>query len=180
MNRQWLRNDRIELRSPEPEDLELLYKMENDTRLWCIGCSTLPYSRHTLRAYLEQSTQDLYAEGQARFIISLHNGDSAGMIDLANFDPHNSRAEVCIGILDNYRQQGIATEALLLLITYALDFLNLHQLYAYVPSDNDASLQLFKKAGFEVTAQLKEWIRDNAQYKDVFLMQIIKKQAIEQ
>ena len=175
MNIQWLRNERIELRSPEPEDLELLYKMENDTRLWSIGCSTLPYSRHTLRAYLEQSTQDLYAEGQARFIITLHSGESAGMIDLANFDPHNSRAEVCIGILDSYRQQGVASEALSLLTSYALDFLLLHQLYAYIPVDNEASLQLFKKVGFEVTAELKDWIRNNAQYKDVYLVQKIKK-----
>lgn len=175
MNIQWLRNERIELRSPEPEDLELLYKMENDTRLWSIGCSTLPYSRHTLRAYLEQSTQDLYAEGQARFIITLYSGESVGMIDLANFDPHNSRAEVCIGILESYRQQGVASEALSLLTTYALDFLLLHQLYAYIPVDNEASLQLFKKVGFEVTAELKDWIRNNAQYKDVYLVQKIKK-----
>lgn len=175
MNNQWLKNDKIELRSPEPEDLELLYRMENDTRLWSVGCSTLPYSRHTLRTYLEQSSQDLYAESQARFIITLPDDKSAGMIDLANFDPHNSRAEVCIGILDEYRQQGIASEALLLLTTYALNFLHLHQLYAYVPSDNEASLQLFKKVGFEITAQLKEWIRDNAEYKDVFLMQMIRK-----
>lgn len=175
MNNQWLRNERIELRSPEPEDLELLYKMENDTRLWSIGCSTLPYSRHTLRAYLEQSTQNLYAEGQARFIITLHSGESVGMIDLANFDPHNSRAEVCIGILDNYRQQGIASKALSLLTTYSLDFLHLHQLYAYVPSDNEASLQLFRKAGFEVTAELKDWISNDALYKNVFLVQMIRK-----
>ena len=174
MNTQWLKNDRIELRSPEPEDLELLYRMENDTKLWSVGCNTLPYSRHTLRAYLEQSTQNLYAESQARFIIALNNGESAGIIDLVNFDPHNSRAEVCIGILDEYRQQGVATEALLLLKSYALDFLHLHQLYAYIPSDNAASLQLFKKAGFETTALLKEWISDNAQYKDVYIMQIIK------
>lgn len=175
MNNQWLRNERIELRSPEPEDLELLYKMENDTRLWSIGCNTLPYSRHTLRAYLEQSTQNLYAEGQARFIITLHSGESVGMIDLANFDPHNSRAEVCIGILDSYRQQGIASEALSLLTTYSLDFLHLHQLYAYVPSDNEASLQLFRKAGFEVTAELKDWISNDALYKNVFLVQMIRK-----
>ncbi len=175
MNNQWLRNERIELRSPEPEDLELLYKMENDTRLWSIGCSTLPYSRHTLRAYLEQSTQNLYAEGQARFIITQHSSESVGMIDLANFDPHNSRAEVCIGILDNYRQQGIASEALSLLTTYSLDFLHLHQLYAYVPSDNEASLQLFRKAGFEVTAELKDWISNDALYKNVFLVQMIRK-----
>ena len=174
MNSQWLRNDRIELRSPEPEDLELLYKMENDTRLWCIGCSTLPYSRHTLRAYLEQSTQDLYAEGQARFIISLHNGDSAGMIDLANFDPHNSRAEVCIGLLSEHRGTGIAIEALTLLCDYAFGFLNLNQLYAFIPENHEKSKKLFEKANFRATATMKSWKREGGKFIDIALFQLIK------
>ena len=83
MNGVWLKNERITLRSPEPEDLELMYAMENDTTLWSVGNATLPYSRYTLRAYLEQSRQDLFSEHQARFVIDLAGGEATGMIDLA-------------------------------------------------------------------------------------------------
>ena len=57
--KQWLTNGNIRLRAPEPEDLELLYKMENDTTLWSVGNSTQPYSRYTLRNYIEQTRNDL-------------------------------------------------------------------------------------------------------------------------
>ena len=126
----WLKSDRMMLRAPEPEDLELMYAMENDTALWGAGDTLLPYSRYTLRAYLEQSKQDLFAERQARFVITLPSGEAVGMIDLAAYDPLNSRAEVCIGVLGKYRGQGLASEALRLLCEYSFGRLNVHQLYA--------------------------------------------------
>ena len=140
------------LRSPEPEDLELMYAMENDTTLWSVGSATLPYSRYTLRTYLEQSRQDLFNERQARFVIDLADGEAAGMIDLAEYDPLNSRAEVCIGLLGRHRGKGIATESLQLLCQYAFKKLHIHQLYAYVPCWNSESIALFENNGFVKSA----------------------------
>ena len=171
MTSSWLKNEKMTLRAPEPEDLELMYAMENDTTLWCAGNATLPYSRYTLRAYLEQSRQDLLSERQARFVIELSDGNCAGMIDLADYDPINSRAEVCIGILGKYRGHGIATQALQLLCQYAAERLHLHQLYAYIPVWNNESIKLFEKAEFTRHATLKEWQRGKEGYFDVILMQ---------
>lgn len=171
----WLKDEKITLRAPEPEDLELMYAMENDTALWSAGNATLPYSRYTLRAYLEESRQDLLTERQARFVIELQGGGSAGMIDLADYDPINSRAEVCIGLLGKYRGQGIATRALALLCQYATERLHLHQLYAYIPEWNIASIELFKKSGFTHSATLKEWQRGKENYTNVILMQKVEK-----
>ena len=42
----------IRLRAPEPEDLELLYKWENDTSLWLAGNTRAPYSRFQLKQYI--------------------------------------------------------------------------------------------------------------------------------
>ena len=169
----WLKSETVMLRTPEPEDLELMYAMENDTALWSAGDTLLPYSRYTLRAYLEQSKQDLYAERQARFVIALPGGKAAGMIDLAAYDPLNSRAEVCIGLLGKYRGQGIASEALRLLCEYSFKRLHIHQLYAYVGCENADSCNLFAKQGFVEVAVLKEWLRCENGFSDVVLMQKI-------
>ncbi len=171
MNIAWLKDTEISLRSPEPEDLELMYAMENDTTLWSIGNATLPYSRYTLREYLEQSRQDLFTERQARFVITLANGEAAGMIDLADFDPLNSRAEVCIGLLGKHRGKGIATRALTLLCEYTFKKLHLNQLYAFIPEWNDESLKLFEKNGFIKSALLQQWQRTEKGYNNVFLVQ---------
>lgn len=170
----WLKENGITLRAPEPEDLELMYAMENDTSMWCAGNATLPYSRYTLRAYLEQSRQDLLSERQARFVIETENGP-AGMIDLADYDPLNSRAEVCIGILGCYRGKGIAAHALQLLCQYATGRLHLHQLYAYIPTWNSDSIRIFEKAGFTEHSTLKDWIRSEEGYSDAILMQKVNK-----
>lgn len=174
MKKSWLKDGDITLRAPEPEDLELMYAMENDTSMWCAGNATLPYSRYTLRAYLEQSRQDLLSERQARFVIETESGP-AGMIDLADYDPLNSRAEVCIGILGCYRGKGIAARALQLLCQYATGRLHLHQLYAYVPTWNSDSIRVFEKAGFNEHSTLKDWIRDEEGYSDAIIMQKVNK-----
>lgn len=166
----WLKDDVIALRSPEPEDLELMFAMENDTTLWSVGNATLPYSRYTLRSYLEQSRQDLITERQARFVIETKEG-AAGMIDLADYDPINSRAEVCIGILGNYQNKGIATRALNILCQYAKKRLHLHQLYSYIPAWNEKSRKLFEKAGFTESATLKDWQRKENGFCDVLIVQ---------
>ena len=171
MNTTWLKDDMISLRTPEPEDLELVYAMENDTTLWSVGSTTLPYSRYTLRLYLEQSKQDLYAERQARFVIGVENGEAAGMIDLADFDPLNSRAEVCIGLLGKYRGKGIATRTLNLICDYAFKKLHINQLYAFIPEWNEESLRLFEKNGFKKSALLQQWLRTENGYSNVFLVQ---------
>ena len=163
----------IRLRAPEPEDLELMYAMENDTSLWSVGNATLPYSRYTLREYLEQSRQDLITERQARFVIEIENGECAGMIDLADYDPIHGRAEVCIGILGAFRGKGIATRALQLLCGYAGGRLHLHQLYAVVAEDNEASLALFFSQGFQTHNRLKEWLFDGVEYADAIVLQKI-------
>ena len=169
----WLKNDMVTLCTPEPEDLELMYAMENDTELWSVGNATLPYSRYTLREYLEQSRQDLFAERQARFVIENSNGERVGMIDLVDYDPLNSRAEVCIGLLGKFRKQGLATAALQLLCSYAMEKLHIHQLYAYIPEKNVESYNLFLKNGFVKSAVLKDWQRTENGYKNVILVQKI-------
>ena len=172
--KRWLVGDNIRLRAPEPEDLELLYKMENDTTLWSVGNATLPYSRYTLRNYIEQTRNDIYAERQARFVIELADGAAAGMIDLADYSPLDARAEVCIGLLSEHRGTGIAIEALTLLCDYAFGFLNLNQLYAFIPKNHEKSKKLFEKANFRETATLKSWKREGEKFIDIALFQLIK------
>ena len=145
MTRKWLQSENIRLRAPEPEDLELMYLMENDTTLWSVGNTLLPYSRHTLRLYIKQTAHDLYAERQARFVIETQDGEAIGMIDLADYDPVNSRAEVCIALLSQYRKQGFATAALQLLCEYAMKKLHLHQLYAYIPEKMKKAIPFSQK-----------------------------------
>ena len=77
----------IRLRAIEPEDLDLLYLIENDTRLWNVGTTNVPYSRYTLHDYIATSSDDIYADRQVRLIIGNEDGQTVGMCDLVHFEP---------------------------------------------------------------------------------------------
>ena len=44
-----LKGKRIMLRAAEPEDLDLMYLIENDTALWNYGSANVPYSMYSLK-----------------------------------------------------------------------------------------------------------------------------------
>ncbi|TXI67324.1 MAG: N-acetyltransferase, partial [Flavobacterium sp.] len=95
-------------------------------------------------------------------------------IDLFDFDPKNSRAGVGIVISNEAkRNSGIGSEALELVIHYAFNQLQLHQLYANIGSKNDNSISLFTKFGFEKIGIKKDWNKINHQYEDELLFQLI-------
>ncbi|WP_321437530.1 GNAT family protein [uncultured Bacteroides sp.] len=174
MKRNYLSNDKIYLRAPEPEDLDLMYNMENDPSSWDVSCFTVPYSRYVLRQYIEASQCDIFADKQLRLMmISRENNQVIGTIDLTDFVPMHSRAGVGIAVKKDFRQQGFAHQALELLISYSFEFLHLRQLYAYVSVRNEASRKLFISCGFTQVGVLKDWLRVKDGYEDAFFMQLI-------
>ena len=161
------------LRAIEPEDLDLLYRIENDVRLWNVGTSNVPYSRYVLHDYVAHVTNDIYADRQVRMMIDNGEGQTVGIVDLVNFDPANRRAEVGIIIISDYRRRGYATATLRQICDYALRILHLHLLYAYIDERNEASLSLFRKAGFVTSARIPEWLFDGKDYHDAQLLQLV-------
>jgi len=167
-------SENIRLRALEPQDLEFLYEIENDTDLWHLSHTQQPFSRDLLREYIAQADKDIYEVKQFRFGIELiDNQKLIGFIDLFDFDPKNRRAGVGILIHRAYRQQGLGNTALKLLIDYAQNILFLHQLYANISADNLTSIRLFEKNAFRLIGNKKEWNFDGNNYSDELMYQLI-------
>lgn len=83
----------------------------------------------------------------------------------------HSRGAVGIAVHTDFRREGYASDALNLLCDYAFDFLQIHQLYAHVAIENEASMKLFSSCGFVQCGLLKDWIVTSEGYKDAALMQ---------
>jgi diamine N-acetyltransferase len=170
-----LKGENIYIRALEPNDLEFVYAIENDQSIWEVSNTHTPYSRFLVKQYLENAHQDIYEAKQLRLAICQDQDFPAlGLIDLFDFDPKNNRAGVGIVIQDNgNRKQNIGSEALALLIEYAFYNLNLHQLYANIGTENEASKALFTKFGFEMIGVKKDWTFVNGKYKDEAIFQLI-------
>jgi diamine N-acetyltransferase len=139
----FIKGNHIYIRALEPSDLDFLYALENDTANWQVSNTIAPFSKALLTHYLE-SVQDIYTTKQLRLIICNTNTNTAiGTIDLFDFEPLHSRVGLGILILEDYRKQGYAIEALELIITYTKNTLLLNQLYCNIGNSNTQSKALF-------------------------------------
>ena len=175
MRKSYLSNDRVYLRAMEPEDLEVLYEMENDPSFWEVSSFTVPYSHYVLKQYIESSASDMYADKQLRLMIVRKSDDMViGTVDVTDFIPLHSRGAVGIAIEEEYRKKGYAKDALSLLCDYVFEFLRLKQLYAHIPADNEASLALFTACGFQQWGLVKALVQTGGPYYDALMTQLVK------
>ena len=161
------------LRALEPEDLDAMYGWENDTDSWRVSGTVAPFSRHVLSRLIDEQQFDIYATRQMRLVIESLDGSAVGAVDMFEFDPQNLRAGVGIIVASPYRKQGFALAALQTLERYVRDVLRMHQLWCSVGADNEASIALFKKAGYAECGYRKEWILTPNGAIDEVLMQKI-------
>ncbi len=169
-----LKGQHIQLRAIEPSDIDVLYQWENDTETWMVSNTQSPFSRFVLEQYITSSHQDIYSVKQLRLIICNEENKAIGSIDLFDFDPNHLRAGVGILIAEKAdRKKGYASESLSLLMDYCFSVLNLHQLYCNITIDNEPSILLFQKHGFQITGMKKQWVRDGESFKDELLLQRI-------
>lgn len=161
----------ISLRALEPEDLDLLYRIENDDALWGVGITNVPYSRFLLHEFLSSSTGDIYTDKQVRLVIENEAHQTVGLADLMSFDPKNMKAELGLVILRACRHQGYAAATILKIHDYARRTLHLHQIYVVIAVSNDNTLRLFQQMGYQQSARLADWLFDGEHYHDAIVMQ---------
>jgi diamine N-acetyltransferase len=158
----------VTLTALEPEDLEVLYTIENDQQQWLVSNTNVPYSRYALRDYISSQQHDIYADNQVRFVIRAE-GKAIGLIDLFDFSPRHRRAEMGVAILKDEQGKGYAKEAILLLQQYCSETLGMHQIYCTVPADNTASIAMLKTTGFIQIALLSEWLKTGGNWQDALV-----------
>jgi diamine N-acetyltransferase len=170
-----LENHTIKLRALEPEDLEILYRWENDVLFWSAGNTLAPYSKFVLRQYMESQADDLYKTRQLRLMVELkEEGKAIGTLDMFDFDPFHNRAGIGILIIPEYQSKGLGAQALQLFIDYVFRFLKIGQLYCTIAENNEASLSLFQKQGFSISGKLLSWFHTTDGWVDTYILQLIR------
>ncbi len=174
-----LQHSSISLRAPEPTDVDFLFQLENDHRVWHVTQTLVPFSRFDLESYIfSMDKNNPFIAKQVRLMIELDERGSTeaiGAIDLFDLDALNRRAGVGIVLAEEKQGMGFAGTALSLCTEYAFGDLNLHQLFCNIEHDNLRSLELFRKQGFEKIGLKKEWNWRNGKWTDEFLLQKINK-----
>lgn len=150
----------IKLRKIEPQDVPFLYQWENDAMVWADGSNHNPLSQKDLRDYVDNSTGDIYKDGQLRLIIE-KDGYTIGCADLFDLDPRNRRAAIGLYIAPEFRGKGYGTQTLADLERYAFGFLHLRTIYSVVRVDNQACKKAHEQAQFTPSSILRGWTLEN-------------------
>ena len=97
---------------------------------WLISNTVVPFSKFTLKRYIENSHKDIFETGQTRLMIDyIPDKITIGTIDIFDFDSFHKRAGIGILIAnEEYRKKGYASMALKCLTEYCFKTLQLHQL----------------------------------------------------
>ena len=151
----------LRLRKIEPSDLPFLYQWENDATMWADSDTHNPLSRHDLHQYIENTTGDIYRDGQLRLIIEgvadTSSPNIIGCIDLFDFDARNRKSAIGMYIAPEARGQGAGKQAVQLLEDYAFGFLHLRMLYAIISVHNTACSHIYDQMGYTPSSLLKDW-----------------------
>lgn len=145
------------LRKIEPSDLPFLYQWENDATMWADSDTHNPLSRHDLHQYIENTTGDIYRDGQLRLIIESSEAGIMGCIDLFDFDARNRKAAIGMYIAPEARGKGVGKQAVEQLLDYAFGFLHLRMIYAIISVHNHPCSRIYEQMGFIPSSPLKDW-----------------------
>lgn len=162
----------ISLRAPEQADVDSIFLWENDPGFNESLPQNAPLSRYQVWEYVQNYQADPFATRELRMIIYDEDVKAAvGHIDMFDFDPVNRRAGIGIYIDKDRRREGYARSALEMFESYVTRTLGMHQLWAYVALDNEASRHLFTGAGYKAAGRLRSWLRRGTQYTDALFFQ---------
>lgn len=101
-----------------------------------------------------------------RFCIE-KNGKYVGNIGLhPNSDIYRMNAEIGYFIGEPFWGQGIASQAVKMMVAYGFEHLNLHRIEAGVFSYNIASAKVLENAGFQFEGTAKESVFKNGKFGD--------------
>lgn len=163
----------ITLRALEPQDIEAIYRWENDPQVWEQSYAHTPFSKHALKQYIVDATlTDIYASRQLR-LMAMDGEKPVGCVDLSSFDPYHQRAEVGIVVDALCRNQGYGRAIIEALIPFCKKSLRLHQLYCDIDTDNEASIAMFESCGFMRKGIKADWIQKDGHWSDAYFYSLI-------
>lgn len=168
-----LRGKNILLRAIELEDIEILRNMLNDENVEnCVLGWSFPISKYAQQLWFENQIKD---KNNVRYIVEAE-GKVIGLATLTNIDWKNRKARQGIKLLSNARGKGYGTDAILTLMKYSFEELQLNRLYATILEYNEASRKLFSKCGWKQEGTFRNSIFKNNKYSDEIIVGILKEE----
>lgn len=170
-----LKTKRLTLREIRKEDAKRIYDMRSNGRVNAFIArpdmdkreDALGLAERTIEAYKNKQ-----AIGWAGILRSNH--EIIGTCGFNSIDRQNLRAEIGGEMAVEYWGKQIAIEAVIAIIKYGLEQMNLHSIEAKVSPGNRGAIFLLEQIGFKQEAHFKERIYFKEKFLDMAVFTLLK------
>jgi RimJ/RimL family protein N-acetyltransferase len=169
-----METERVILTAIEPEDVATIVRWRNQPEVYSGFIEYEPLSTTQQATFLAGVTPT----GTRRlWMINARTGPKPGTVPIGtvgimDLDWRNRRCEfgpIFIGELD-YRGQGLATEAEILVLDYCFNHLGLHKVIAHVTESNAEVIPFHESAGFKHDVLLRDHIFRQGRFEGLHLL----------
>ena len=165
----------IRLRALEQGDLERVYEWANDREVTRFLMIRYPMSRGDEEKWLSESSGKNGFEHGVRLAIETKDGTHIDVTGLHNVSPEDRCAELGIMIGDkSFWSNGYGTDAIVTLLRFAFDQMNLHRVGLGVFPFNERGMACYLKCGFTEEGRNRENLYRDGRYHDVIRMGILR------
>jgi len=171
-----LKDGSVILRPVEEKDSLLIYRWFNDEDI-VKGLVNVRVQMSLKEAYDWCDNAARQRNKDIKWIIEVKNRVNmiVGFTGLYNIDFVNKNAESAILIGNkNYWGMGIGQKALKLKINFSFDYLGLNLVYAYILQNNEASIKLYEKLGFEKEGVLRKRVYRYGKWNDLVILSLLR------
>ncbi len=153
-----LTSARLLLREVNIHDADSLFYLRSSPVLMRYVHRPLLLSRNEVFPYIQRITDSHHNNEGIIWAICLREKPEQllGTIGFWRIEKQHHRAEIGYLLSDKHQRQGIMKEALLTILNYGFNTLQLHTAEAQVNPDNENSWQMLEKTGFTREAWFKE------------------------
>lgn len=162
------------LRPLRLDDVDNCLSWLNDREVTKYLTNYLPITRMAEEKFLrriDESPSDIV------FAVETLDGTYLGNAGLHRIDHRLQRAELGIVIGNKqYWGKGHGSEAVMLLLQYAFEDLNLHRVYLHVLADNQRAIRCYSKCGFVREGVLRRHQFSCGQFVDLVVMGVLREE----
>ncbi len=166
----------IQLRALEPDDLDFVHMLNNDSMIMTYWFEEPYESLQELREIYDRHIHD---NRERRFVIVDPDGVRAGIVELMEIDYIHRNAEFQIIVAPGFQGRGYAQQATRKALDYAFAVLNLHKVYLIVSVENPKAIHIYEQAGFVTEGELREEYFADGRYRNALRMGILQHEHLK-